>query len=145
MDQEITVADKYKDIISEIISIEEIQQFLSLREKIAAAEAAVVKAEQAIEDQMTSKPAPTGPVPYYVTLTLTTDVVIPSTDPASAPEPIENKSQSYVIEFIDKAYETLINRIYDKLTDVITEACKELVKVPEEPKDVDTTTETRSE
>ena len=145
MDQEIKVSEQYQEIISKIVSMEEIQQFLVLREKIAEAEAAVAKAEQAMAAQTESKLEPTGPVPYHVTLTLTSDVVIPSKEQTSAPQPVENKSQSYIIEFIDKGYETLINRIYDKLTDVITEACKELVKVPEEPKDVDTTTEARSE
>jgi len=146
MDQEINIPEEHKELISSIISISEIQTFLQLQEKMAQAELAIVKAEKELAEKLEQKQTHSGPVPYYVTLTLTSDVSISSNDEAVAPESIEKKSQSYVIEFIDKNYEILIDRIYNKLTDVITEACKELVTVPsEEQQNVDTATQTRSE
>lgn len=142
MDKEINIPEQHKEIISSIISIEEIQTFLKLQDKVIQAEQAVAKAEKELADLANIKTEPTGPVPYYVTLTLISDVVIPPSDQTSAPEPVDNKSQSYVIEFIDKGYETLINKIYDKLTEVITEACKELIPNPKEQNNVDSTTKT---
>jgi|688.fasta_scaffold1017377_2 hypothetical protein len=142
MDQEINIPPEYKDVVAEIISIEEIQQFFVLHEKMAKAEAAVANIQKQANDLLDQKKEFTGPVPYTVTLTLMSDVVIPSADENIAPEQIEKRSQSYLIEFIDNGYNVLIDRIYDKLTNVITAACKELVKSPEDKNDVNIETTT---
>lgn len=133
--------DQYLQIIKDIITPEEINQFFILRDKMVRAEEAIEKEELKIAEVLHTEKTHDGPVPYLVTLTLNSDIVIPPASHNEPPEPVEHKSQSYVIEFIDKNYSTLISLIYEKFTEVLSLACKDLNEHIKEPENVDTNTE----
>jgi hypothetical protein len=137
----ILTEDQYLKIIKDIITPEEINQFFILRDKMVRAEEAIEKEELKIAEVLHTEKTHDGPVPYLVTLTLNSDIVIPPASHKEPPEPVEHKSQSYVIEFIDKNYSTLISLIYEKFTEVLSSACKDLSEHIKEPENVDTNTE----
>lgn len=138
---------KYISAISGIITPDEINQFFILRQKMIQAENTLIDIEQDVLSQIqeNAKKEFDGPVPYMVTITISSDVIIPQSKPDEAATPIENKAQSYVIEFTDKGYEKLISLIYDKFTDLLSSACKDLVKKPEDTNNVNNSSETRTD
>jgi hypothetical protein len=134
--------NKYLNIVEKFISIEEIEKFYILREKMIKAEEEITKLEQELAEKIENKPQYSGPVPYHVMMTLITEVSMEPADLNHAPQQVEKRSQSYVINFIDKEYEKLINRMYDKFTTVLQEACNELVTIPKETNDDNNTSDT---
>lgn len=136
--------NKYLDIVQKFISIEEIEKFYSLRDKMIKAEAEIFRLEQELAEKLDNKPKYTGSVPYSVTMTLTTDVSIKSSELNHAPQSIEKKSQSYIIDFIDNGYDKLIDRMYNRFTTVLQEACNELVPKQKESDDGDIPPNTRN-
>ena len=126
--------DKYLNVVEKFISVEEIQQFYKLREKMIKAEEEITRLEEELAEKIENKPKYSGQVPFNLTLTLITEVDIPSSDQNQSPQQIEKRSQSYIIDFIDNSYTVLVDRIYSTFTSVLEQSCKEIVPTPEELK-----------
>lgn len=110
------------------ITQDEIDQYLSLKEKINKFEQSIIEKENAANAALLQKPEYSGVIPHQLNITVAIDVYQIQSDLHMAPITIEKLSQSYIIDFLDKSYQPLVEAVYDNMTKVLEMSCKDLIK-----------------
>jgi hypothetical protein len=110
------------------ITQEEIDQYILLKEKISKFEQSMIEKENAVNAALLQKPEYSGVIPHQLNITVMVDVYQIQSDIHMAPIIIEKLSQSYIVDFLDKSYKPLVDSVYNNMTKVLENSCKDLVK-----------------
>lgn len=120
------VQHRLGDIMNNEITPEEIEQYLALKSKIEKFEQSILEEEQKINSALLTNPQYSGIVPHQLHITVITDVNQIQSDPNIAPITIEKFAQTYIIDFLDKSYKPLVDSVYNNMTMVLENSCKDI-------------------
>jgi hypothetical protein len=120
-----------QDIISSIISAEDIIKFVELENKIKKAEILLAEKEYEVNKQLYESRVITDsetPLPYTVKINVTTEVIQGVNDKYKEPIKIEQISNDYLIDFSIQNYRPFIEEFYNSIQSVLEETCSKVFK-----------------
>lgn len=120
-----------KDIISSVISAEEIIKYLELEDKMKQAERLLAEKEfevnKVLYESYAVKNSET-PLPYTVKINVTTEVIQGVNEKYKEPIKIEQTSNDYLIDFSIQNYREFIEEFYNSIQSVLEQTCAKVFK-----------------
>lgn len=118
-----------QEIISSVISAEDIVKFVELEEKIKKAERLLAEKEYDVNKTLYENKAITDsetPLPYTVKINITTEVIQAVNDKYKEPIKIEQTSNNYLIDFAIQNYQPFIEEFYNSIQSVLEQTCSKV-------------------
>jgi len=125
-----------QDLITSVISIEDLMTYFQLREKVIEAEKLLAAKEYEVNKSLyePNNEQYSGPVPYTVKINITTDILQAHNDKYKEPRLVEKINKDYIIDFITEDYSKLIDEFYASIQKTLEQACAKIFQ-KEEVKD----------
>lgn len=119
------------DKVSDIISLEEVEQFYNLLKKMNKANAVLEQIESSNLD-----PAPDieGVVPYQVEISINCTVSHKGSSVAISPTVVDKLQKIYYIDMTTDNYSDMVESFLDKITDTLSDTCRTFIPPTEENK-----------
>jgi len=118
-----------QEIISSVISAEDIVKFVELDEKIKKAERLLAEKEYDVNKTLYENKAINDsetPLPYTVKINITTEVIQAVSDKYKEPIKIEQTSNNYLIDFAIQNYQPFIEEFYNSIQSVLEQTCSKV-------------------
>ena len=128
-----------KEIISSVISAEDIVKYVELSEKMKKAEKLLAEKEfevnKALYESHVIKDSET-PLPYTVKINVTNEVTQGGNDRYKEPLKIEQTSNDYLIDFSIQNYREFIEEFYNSIQSVLEQTCAKVFKKEDSDGDI---------
>lgn len=118
------------DLITSVISIEDLMKYFELRDKVIQAEKLLAEKEYEVNKSLyeTNIEENAGPVPFVVKINISTDISQASSDKYKEPKVIEKIHKDYIIDFTAQNYKDLIDEFYSSIQTTLEQSCAKVFK-----------------